>query len=129
MFQEAVRFPVVVSVDYDPAADEVIPIWRAPKACEIKGAYVTMVNDVAASTADYFSLVLRNGGAAGTATTAISNTLGGTAGWTGLSPTAFTVTSTGKNLSAGDLVEIVYDETGTGTFTQMIVQLDVVYGT
>ncbi len=129
MFQSEVRFPVVVSIDEDPAADQVYPVWRAPAACEVKSAYATVVDDVAASTANYFSVQLLNGGAAGTATTAISDAIGGTAGWTGLTPKTFTMTSSGKNISAGEVVVLKYDETGTGTFGQITVQLDVVYGT
>ena len=129
MFQSEVRFPVTLYIDHDPAADDILPLWRAPAACEIKTAYVTVANAVAGSTENYFSLQLRNGGSAGTATTSISNKIGGTVGWTALTPTAFTMTSTGADLAAGDLVELDYDETGTGTFAAMVVQLDVVYGT
>lgn len=129
MFQSQVYFPVNVMVDYDPAADEVLPLWRAPAACEIKSAYATVVNDVNASTANYFTVQLLNGGAAGTASAAISDAIGGTAGWVGLTPKAFTMTAAGKNLAAGDVVTINYDETGTGTFAVLNVQLDVQYGT
>lgn len=58
MFQSQVCFPVTLMVDYDPAADDVIPLWRAPAACEVKGAYATVANDVAASTANYFTAQL-----------------------------------------------------------------------
>jgi len=129
MFQSEVRFPVVAVISEDPAADQVYPVWRAPAACEIKGAYATTADDVAASTADYFKVKLMNGGTAGTATTAISDEIGGTAGWTGLTPKTFTMTSTGKNLTAGQVVTLNYDETGTGTFGVLNIQLDVVYGT
>lgn len=125
MFQSEIRFPVVVSLDYDPAADDQIPIWRAPLAGYIKSAYATVVNDVGASTANYFSVHLRNGGSAGTAATVISSTVGGTAGWTGLTPNAFTIATSA--FSAGDVLCLYYDETGTGTFGQLAVQLDVVY--
>lgn len=127
MFQSQVRFPVVVSLDYDPAADDVIPVWRAPMACQVMSAYATVVNDVAAHGTNYFDVALLNGGAAGTAVTEIGGTIGGTAGWTGLTPTAFTIS--GGTLAAGDVVTVKYNENGTGTFAQMVVQLDVVYGT
>lgn len=129
MFQSEVRFPVVVTLTHDPGADQVYPIWRAPKACEIKSAYAMTADDVAASTTDYFSVQLLNGGTAGTATTAISNAIGGTAGWTGLTPKEFTLTSTGKNVDAGEVVTLKYDENGAGTFGVLAVQLDVVFGT
>lgn len=129
MFQSEVRFPVVAIISEDPAADQVYPIWRAPSACEVKGAYATVEDDVAANTANYFKLKLMNGGAAGTATTAISDEIGGTAGWTGLTPKTFTMTATGRNLAAGEMLVLNYDEEGTGTFSTLNIQLDVVYGT
>jgi len=126
MFQGLDFKSIVVQLDYDPAADDVLPLWRAPAKATIVGAYATVTNNVAASTADYFTALLRNGGAAGTATTAISDAIGGTAGWTGLTPKSFTLSA--DELAAGDLLQLVYDETGTGTFTAMNVQLDVIYG-
>ena len=129
MFQSQVYFPVNVMVDYDPAADATFPMWRAPAACEIKSAYATVISAVNASTANYFTAQLFNGGAAGTDITAISDAIGGTPGWAALTPKAFTLTATGKNLAAGDMVTVKYDETGTGTFGVLNVQLDVQYGT
>ena len=126
MFGSQNKQSVVFSVAYDPAADETYPLWRAPQACEIVAAYATVANDVAASTANYFTLALQNGGAAGTATTALAAAIGGTAGWTGLTPKTFTVSE--GTLAAGEVVTAAYDETGTGTFTQVTVQLDYVLG-
>jgi len=129
MFQSEVRFPVVAVISEDPAADQVYPIWRAPAACELKGGFAITADDVAASTANYFTVQLLNGGADGTATTAISDAIGGTAGWTGLTPKEFTITAAGKNLAAGDVLLLKYDEEGTGTFGVLSTQVDVVYGT
>jgi hypothetical protein len=127
MLGNAFYIPVVVSLDYDPAADDDIAIWRAPFACEIRSAYATPSNAVNGSTANYFDLALYNGGTSGTALTAISGTIGGTAAWAALTPTAFTISA--GALTAGQLVKLRYNEEGTGTFTQMIVQLDVQPGT
>jgi len=127
MFGSSVRFPVVVSFDLDPAADDVLALWRAPMGCEIVSAYATVSNATAADATNHFSLALRNGGAAGTAETVIAAAIQGTAGWAALTPNAFTVTA--GVVAAGDLVEVVYDEEGTGTFGQVTVQMDVVYGT
>lgn len=127
MFGNNTYLPVVVSLDYDPAADDDIALWRAPFACEIRSAYATLSNAVAGHTANYFDLALYNGGTAGTALTAIAGTLGGTAGWSALTPTAFTVSS--GALTAGQLVKLRYNEEGTGTFGHMIIQLDVQPGT
>ena len=117
---------VVVSLDYDPAADDYVGIWRAPQTAEIVGAYAWTANDVAASGTNYFSVALVNGGTDGTATTAIAGAIGGTPGWTGLTPKTFTITN--GSVTAGQVVAINYDETGTGTFGQLCVQLDYVLG-
>lgn len=126
MFQGNDYKSVIVNLDYDPAADDVIPLWRVPLDATIMGAYATMTNALAANGSNYFSLTLRNGGTAGTATTSISNTIGGTAGWPALVPQVFTVSA--DEIKAGELVQLVYDEEGTGTFTAVHIQLDVVYG-
>lgn len=121
-----------VFLGYDPAADDVIPVWRVPHRATIKSAYFTVANTVAASTANYFSLALLNGGTAGTGTDAISSTVGGTAasgtapGWVGLSPTALPITS--GAVDEGELVVLQYDEEGTGTFTAGVLQIDYVDG-
>lgn len=128
MFQDSVRFPVIVSISEDPAADQTYPVWRAPLAAEVRGAYATVVDDVASSTANYFTVQLLNGGAAGTATTTMTDAIGGTPGWTGLTPKTFALTAAQVQLAAGEVVTLKYDETGTGTFKQITVQLDVVYG-
>lgn len=126
MFGGYMKNSVVASIDWDPAADDHIPLWVAPLACEITGAKVVVTNDVAAHTANYFDLALYNGGTAGTALTAVAGTIGGTAGWTGLSPTAFTISN--GSVAAGELVKLHYNEEGTGTFASMVVQLDYVFG-
>lgn len=126
MFQSLDYKPVIVTLDYDPAADDVIPLWRAPIKASIMGAYATMTNALAANGTNFFALTLRNGGTAGTATTAISDAIGGTAGWSALVPKKFTLSA--DELDAGDLLQLVYEEDGTGTFTALHIQLDVVYG-
>lgn len=126
MFGDRTHLSAVAYIDHDPAADDYLPVWVAPLACEIVAAKVTVANDVAANTVNYFNLALYNGGTAGTATTAIAGTIGGTAGWTGLLPTAFTISN--GTVTAGQLVTLHYNEEGTGTFSAMTVQLDYVLG-
>lgn len=126
MFGSYNKKSVVWTASYDPAADEVFPIFRAPQACEVTAAYAAVANDVAAATDNYFSVALLNGGAAGTATTSLATAVGGTAGWTGLTPKAYTIAE--GTLAAGDVVVASYDETGTGTFGAMTIQLDYVLG-
>ncbi len=124
MFQDEVRFLFTATIDYDPGADEVIPIGVAPKDLKLREAYVTVVNDVAASTADYFRvrLVKISSGVQ----TPLTDWAGGTAGWTGLSPVQFTIVE--SSVGQGDVLAVEYDETGAATFTQMAVQANVTYG-
>lgn len=126
MFGGMNKKSVVCYIDHDPGADDDLPLWIAPDQCEITGAKVVIANDVNASTANYFNLALYNGGTAGTALTAVAGTIGGTAGWTGLTPVAFTVSN--GTVTAGELVKLRYNEEGTGTFAAMTVQLDYVVG-
>lgn len=125
MFGSDVLHSVVIALNYDPAADDDIVLFRAPKALEIKGARVLMTNALAAHTANYFDLALYNGGTAGTALTAMAGTIGGTGGWA-INNTAFTVTE--GTMAEGEQVLLRYNEEGTGTFTAMQVQLDYVLG-
>jgi len=126
MFGDQMKNSVVVALDYDPAADDDMNIWRAPQDVVITGAYVWTQNNVNGSTANYFDLALYNGGTAGTALGALAGTIGGTAGWTGQVAKPFTITN--GTVTAGQFVTLRYNEEGTGTFTAMVVQLDYVRG-
>ena len=117
-----------VYLDYDPAADDVIPVFVAPKTCTIVSASAVSANGLAADGTNNYSLALRNIGAAGTATTAVAAAIGGTAGWVALVPRTFTISQTANELAAGDVLAIVYDEGGTGSFTSTQVQIDYVLG-
>jgi len=110
----------------DPAADDDIGVWVAPQYVTIKSAYVTMPNDLAAGTANLFDVALYNGGTAGTALTAVAGTIGGTVGWTGLTPVAFTISN--GVLTAGQLLKVRYDETGTGTIAGATLTVNYVNG-
>jgi len=120
-----IRFPVVVSLEYDPAADKVVPLWRAPFDCWIQGAWATVATNVAGHTANYFSLQLQNAGTAGAGTATFGIKVGGTPGWSALVPK--NLTPNGYKVAAGELVCVAYDENGTGTFGQVTVQLEVTY--
>lgn len=126
MFGDQLKTSVVVALDYDPAADDDMNIWRAPQDCIITGAYAWTQNTLAGSTANYFDLALYNGGTAGTALSALAGTIGGTAGWTAQTAKSFTITN--GTVTAGQFVTLRYNEEGTGTFTAMCVQLDYVRG-
>lgn len=128
MFSSQTIKSAVAYIDNDPAADDVLPVFVAPKPCRIVGAKVTVTNTVAGDGTNYFDLALLNGGSAGTATTEIGGTIGGTVGWVGLTPVAFTIDTDADNLTTGDVVTLKYNENGTGTFVAMAVQIDYVEG-
>lgn len=107
------RAMLSVAIDTDAGADQVFPLFRATRTCTIKSAYAVMTDAVAANATNWVKLSLMNGGTAGTATTAISGTAGGTAGWTALAPTAM-APSDGV-LETGEVVVLKYDENGTVT--------------
>lgn len=115
-------------IDYDPAADDVLPVFVAPKACRVVGAKVVSTNGLAADGTNYFDVALLNIGTAGSGTTEVGGTIGGTVGWTALVPTAFTIDTDNDALASGEVLAIKYNENGTGTFTAMQVQIDYVLG-
>jgi hypothetical protein len=84
---------LVFALDFDPAADDDIYLFKAPQQIEIVSASMALNNALAGSTANYFDVALYNGGTAGTATTAIAGTIGGTAGWSALTPKDFTISN------------------------------------
>ncbi len=123
----------VVSVNIgDPGADRNINLWRAPCKAEILAAYVVDNVGYSASTANFFTIGLANGGTAGTAVTAnIAAAIGGTAAGgtaparTVNSPSTFTLSD--GTLASGEWVTAVYDESGTMA-QNITVCFSVVYG-
>lgn len=115
-----------VFLDYDPGADDDIPIFISPKALEITSIKATTVNAVAADGTNYFDLAVYNGGTLGTALTAVAGTVGGTVGWSALTPVSFTVSN--GTMAANEVLKLRYNEAGTGTFTAMILSINYVLG-
>lgn len=117
---------VTVPFTHDPAADDVLPVWRAPQACEVTAAYARTANDVSGDTDNWFDVALQNGGTGGTGTTELAGTIGGTAGWSALEEKAFTISE--GTLAAGEHVNLKYNEEGTGTYGVLVIGLEVKYG-
>ena len=118
------RLPIVVSLDYDPAADKVIGFYRAPVKMYIRSAYAIINTALNAGTENYYALNLVNAGTSGTATTPIGGTIGGTAGLTAAVAHSFSIPAAGVEVAAGSILALRYDETGTGTFGQVTIQVD-----
>lgn len=127
MFGSQIIHSVVAFLDYDPAADDQIPVFIAPAACEITAAKVMTTNTIAADGTNYFGAGLVNKGGAGNGSGVIAPAVGGeSVAWTALVPKPFTIS--GGTLAAGDVVALDYNENGTGTFTSLMVQIDYVLG-
>ena len=94
----------ITSVTFtDQAGDGVVGIMRAPwGGATVKAAYAFPELTISASTANFYDLVLQNGGTTGTSTTAIG-TAGGTAGVTAITQAAFTLNTSADEL-ASDLL-------------------------
>ena len=113
---------LTIPFNYDPTADDDLYVFKAPQQMIIVSASFACNNAVAASTANYFDLALYNGGTAGTATTAIAGTIGGTAGWSALTPKDFTISN--GTVTANQIVYLRYNEEGTGTVTAGVLQVN-----
>ena len=110
------------ALDFDPAADDQLYLFKAPTQMEITSASFACNNAVAASTANYFNLQLKNGGTTYTGTALVSNAIGGTTGFAALTPIDFTISN--GTVTPGQIVYVEYDETGTGTFTAGVLQIN-----
>lgn len=110
------------ALDFDPAADDQFYLFKAPTQMEIVSASFACNNAVAASTANYFNLQLKNGGTAFTGTALISDSIGGTTGFAALTPIDFTISN--GTVTPGQIVYVDYNEEGTGTFTAGVLQLN-----
>lgn len=99
----------------DPTADEKQVIFVAPsdRNITIEKATFFIAGGVSASTVNYVECSLENGGTAGTATTDLGGTAGGTAGWTDNVPQSFSPAQGSGKLTAGQVLVLDYAETGT----------------
>lgn len=99
----------------DPGEDKSVPILRAPSNDHItvEAAYVCPDTIQAASTSAYYTVHLMNGGTAGTGTTSIGGTVGGTAGWAANTPKSIAITAGSGKLTDAQWLVAKYDETGT----------------
>jgi len=118
------RFSVAVNIT-DPGADVRVPLLRVPtgEVYTVEDAYIVPDTAMSASTANYYQTALENANASGTAQTLISGTAGGTAGWAVNSPKQMAITEGLGDLSAGQYLNLKYDEEGTiapGRFTVML---------
>ena len=116
---------------HDPAADESFSIFRFPAVGFIQRAYVTNTATVVAGAGT--SLALRLTKYSSAATPVVQGTLGAwasSAAWGVDIPKAMTMTAFGSTalFAAGEWIRLDYDETATGTWTELGFQVDYVLG-
>lgn len=126
MFNSQNLKTLAISYGHDPAADDDLIAFVSPTTLEIQSASFTCSNAVSADGTNYFDVALYNGGSAGTATTAIGGTIGGTAGWAANTPQAFTISN--GTVVANDVVYLRYNEAGTGTFGHGVLTINYLQG-
>ena len=104
--------PIVVNAGSAVSGTTTFPVLRAPYGgLTVKSAYIQALGSVAASGTDYVTFNLFDGGASGTATTAVG-TAGGTAG---VVATPVTMTLSTNNLDEGDYLMFKVGKIGTIT--------------
>jgi len=101
---------------YYPGQDAVVPLFKVPAdhVYTVEAAYATDDRATAADAANYWTLKLLNGDTDQSGTDAISDEIGGAAGWEANTPVAFTITSGSGDLSAGQWLMAKFDETIDG---------------
>lgn len=116
---------------HDPAADEIFTILRFPASGFVVSSYLTNTATQIAGAGTSLACYLTKYSSA--ATPVLQGTLGSwsTGPWGVDIPRAMTITSFGSTalFSAGEWVRLSYDETATGTWTEMGFQVDYVIGT
>jgi len=126
MFGDRALKVITYSFGQDPAADASLPIFVAPEALTIKSANLTTNATTAGGTVNFFDVALWNGGTSGTANGVVAGTVGGTVGWVALTSVPFTVTN--GYMTAGQLLRLRYDETGTATIQGSTLTISYVNG-
>lgn len=114
----------------DGAGDEKFPVFVAPSDHSITVEKVTFVipGGIAASVLNYLDLSCENGGTAGTGTTDLGGTAGGTNGWTDNVPQSFTPAGGSGRLVAGEVLVVDFAETGTIGPVGISVTVEYVHG-
>ena len=128
MFQSQIAFPVTLNLVGD-LGDHTHAVWKAPFAGEVLDLWAVPGATITAGAGTGLAITLINGGAVGTATTALGTVGAGTAdtSWVGTQVYAGSVLS-GASFSAGDVLCLKYDETGTVNTLWLNAGFNVRYG-
>lgn len=115
---------------HDPAADEVFTLFRFPVGGQVLDAYATNTDPIATATNTLHMFLTKYSSAA---TPVNQGTLGSWAAgstWAVDIPRQMTKTAFGSTalFTAGEWLRLHYEETSTGTWTEMGFQVDYVLG-
>lgn len=111
----------------DPAADVIINWFRFPAEGRVLAAYA--VND-AAIAATTNTLVVHVGSRSTTGTHALTTIASmAVATWAADTPKTLTMVAANQDVASGTWIAVSRDETGTGTQTRLMVQMDYMLGT
>jgi hypothetical protein len=116
---------VVVALNDPGADDQQVPVFRAPKSCEVVSAYLGVQGAQDGTNASEIKLQKNDG----STVSDMSDVLGGTVLADRLaagSMNAFTISE--GTLAAGDVVEVDYQLNGTAPEVNMVLVLEVVWG-
>lgn len=116
---------VVVSLNDPGADDQQVPIFRAPKACEIKSAYLGVQGAQDGTNASEIKLQKNDGSTVSDLSDALGSTVLADRLAAG-SMNAFTLSE--GTLAAGDVVEVDYQLNGTAPEVNWIIVLEIVWG-
>ena len=116
------------SFDGDPAADATFNIFRFPAQGKVLAVYAC--NDAAIATVtNTLAINLVSRGTSGTATAATIAAFAATSTWAADVPRTGTLTAANQRITtSGTWLACHYDETGTGTWTRLTLQIDYIVG-
>jgi hypothetical protein len=119
----------VVTTTYGGTVDGTVPVLVAPYGgITVTNAYAFTGAAVAGHASNYLAVSLLNGGTAGTATTSVASGPGTAAGFAAHVPGAMTVVAAADELTAGQVLQAVFDFNGSITPGTMGVIVEYVTG-
>jgi hypothetical protein len=118
-----------VNLSYGGTVDGTVPVIVAPfGGLTVVGAQAYTTAAVAGHASNYLAVTLLNGGTAGTAVGTVAAGPGTATGFTARVPAAMTITTTADELTAGQVLQAVFDFNGSITPGTMGVIVEVVKG-
>lgn len=115
-------------IDADPAADVTYNIFRFPGEGRVLAVYACNDANIATAT-NTLAVNIVSRGTSGTDAATVIASFAAAAGWTADVPRTGSLTAANQDIPAGTWIAYEHDETGTGTETRMVVQMDYMLAT